>query len=302
MILPRRLLGYAMAVTASLSFSFGTGLAVYTYGYGTTPLSVTTFRTVLSAIFLVLLIRVTAGSFALLPRDRWIVLALGSVMAVQSITHYIAVLLLPLAHATLLLYTYPFFIAAGAHLSGQERITPAIVTALAVAFAGLVLVLDLGGDFDFSVLGIVLAVTAAAAFSVVALVSQPIIRRSPDSRSITLHLHAVPVIAFLAASVALGDYSLPNTQEAWIMFAFVPLFYCIAVIGVFYAIGSIGSVRMSLIMNLEPVAAIVFGFVLLGQHLDGLQLLGAALVIGAVVAVRWIPAQREVRERDGAAG
>ena len=86
------------------------------------------------------------------------------------------------------------------------------------------------------------------------------------------------------------------------MFAFVPLFYCIAVIGVFYAIGSIGSVRMSLIMNLEPVAAIVFGFVLLGQHLDGPQLLGAALVIGAVVAVRWIPAQREVRSRDGAAG
>ena len=295
MILPRRWLGYAMAVGASLSFAFGTGLAVYTYSHGTTPLSVTTFRTVLSAIFLVLLIRFTAGSFALLPRDRRIILALGSVLAVQSITHYVAVLLLPLAHATLLLYTYPFFIAAGSHLSGQERITPAVVAALAAAFAGLVLALDVGGDFDFSVLGIVLAVTAAASFSVVALVSQPIVRRSPDSRAITLQLHVVPVIAFLAASLTLGDYSMPNTQEAWIMLAFVPFFYCFAVVGVFYAIGTIGPVRMSLIMNLEPVAAIAFGFLLLGQHLDAVQLVGAALVIGAVVAVRWIPAQREVR-------
>ena len=262
----------------------------------------TTFRTVLSAIFLVLLIRFTAGSIALLPRDRRIILALGSVLAVQSITHYVAVLLLPLAHATLLLYTYPFFIAAGAHLTGQDRITPAIGVALAVAFAGLVLVLDLGGDFDFSVLGIVLAVTAAASFSIVALISQPIIRRSPDSRAITLHLHAVPVIAFLAASVALGDYSMPNTREAWIMLAFVPFFYCFAVVGVFYAIGTIGSVRMSLIMNLEPVAAIAFGFLLLGQRLDGPQMIGAALVISAVVAVRWIPAQREARAPDGPAG
>ena len=301
MILPRRWLGYAMAVGASLSFAFGTGLAVYTYSHGTTPLSVTTFRTVLSALFLVLLIRSTAGSFKLPPVDRWIVLALGSVLAVQSITHYIAVLLLPLAHATLLLYTYPFFIVLGSHLTGQERITPAIVAALALAFAGLVLVLDLGGDFGFSVLGIVLAVTAAASFSIVALVSQPIIRRSPDSRAITLRLHAVPVISFLAASVALGDYSMPNTQEAWIMLAFVPFFYCFAVVGVFYAIGTIGSVRMSLIMNLEPVAAIAFGFLLLGQHLDGVQLFGAALVIAAVVAVRWIPAQREVRAQDGPA-
>ena len=302
MIASRRVLGYGMAVAASLSFAFGTGLAVYTYGFGTTPLSVTTFRTVLSAIFLLLLIRLTAGSFALLPRDRRIVLALGAVLAVQSITHYIAVLLLPLAHATLLLYTYPFFIAAGSHLIGQERITPAIVAALAVAFAGLVLVLDIGGEFDFSVLGIVLAVTAAASFSVVALVSQPIVRRSPDSRTVTLHLHALPVISFLAASAALGDFSMPHTQEAWIMLAFVPFFYCFAVVGVFYAIGTIGPVRMSLIMNLEPVAAIAFGFLLLGQHLDAPQLLGAALVIGAVVAVRWIPAQREARTGDRTGG
>ena len=302
MIVRRRLLGYAMAVGASLSFAFGTGLAVYTYDHGTTPLSVTTFRTVLSALFLLLLIRFTAGSFALLPRDRRIILALGAVMAVQSITHYVAVLLLPLAHATLLLYTYPFFIAAGAHLSGQERITPAILIALAAAFCGLVLVLDIGGDFDFSVLGIVLAVTAAASFSVVALISQPIIRRSPDSRTITLNLHALPVISFLAASAALGDWSMPDTREAWIMLAFVPFFYCFALVGVFYAIGAIGPIRMSLIMNLEPVAAIAFGFLLLGQHLDAPQLLGAALVIVAVVAVRWIPAQREARAGDRPAG
>ena len=260
MILPRRLLGYAMAVAASLSFAFGTGLAVYTYGYGTTPLTVTAVRTTFSAIFLVLLIRVTGGSFALPSGDRRIVVALGCVLAVQSITHYIAILLLPLAHATLLLYLYPFFIAIGSHLTAQERITPAIVTAMCVAFAGLALVLKLGGDFDFSVLGVLLAIAAAISFSIVALVSQPIIRRSPDSRSVTLHLHLVPLISFVSASFALDEFSLPTTQDAWIAFVCVPFFYALRSPRCSTPSPRSDRGRMSLIMNLEPLAAIAFGF------------------------------------------
>ena len=257
------------SVGASLSFAFGTGLAVYTYEHGTTPLSVTTFRTVLSAIFLVLLIRFTAGSFALLPRDRWIVLALGGVMAVQSITHYIAVLLLPLAHATLLLYTYPFFIVAGAHLKIQERISPAILIALAVTFADARARRSaLGGDVDFSVLGSVHPVGAGRNGSaVIALVSKPIIRHSPDSRAITLNLHAVTVVTFLAGLVsALDDRSMPDTQEA--VDHRSPLVTSSSTAPRWSACGTPSArsalVRMSLIMNLEPVAAIVFGFVLHG--------------------------------------
>ena len=39
-------------------------------------------------------------------------------------------------------------------------------------------------------------------------------------------------------------------------------------------------------MNLEPVFTIAAGFLILGQVLTPVQLLGAALVIGAVLAVR----------------
>lgn len=44
--------------------------------------------------------------------------------------------------------------------------------------------------------------------------------------------------------------------------------------------------RSSLVMNLEPVASILFGFLLLGQILTPIQLSGAAIVIAAVVAVK----------------
>ena len=43
----------------------------------------------------------------------------------------------------------------------------------------------------------------------------------------------------------------------------------------------------SLIMNFEPVAAVVLGFTMLGQVLTPLQLLGAGLVVGAIIVGRW---------------
>ena len=50
-------------------------------------------------------------------------------------------------------------------------------------------------------------------------------------------------------------------------------------------------------MNLEPVASMTFGFLILGQTLSALQLFGAALVILAVLSLRLsdtrIPASTE---------
>ena len=39
-------------------------------------------------------------------------------------------------------------------------------------------------------------------------------------------------------------------------------------------------------MNIEPVASLAFGFLLLGQALNGIQIFGAALVIAAVLLLR----------------
>ena len=48
-------------------------------------------------------------------------------------------------------------------------------------------------------------------------------------------------------------------------------------------------------MNLEPIASIALGFILLGQVLSPQQLLGAAVVIGAVTAVKWLGTAKAVR-------
>ena len=61
----------------------------------------------------------------------------------------------------------------------------------------------------------------------------------------------------------------------------------------------VGSVRAALFMNFEPVASIFVGFLVLGQVLGALQILGAALVVCAIVAVRWVGDRRTVAAAAG---
>ncbi len=283
----RRVFGHVVAVLASLFYATGTALAVLAYRGGANPLSVTTLRTGFALVAIFVLINATGGTLRLAGRDRRFVLALGLVLAIQSISHYVGIQRLPLALATLIFYLFPFYIALGAHLSGQDRITPGILAALAVAFCGLILVLDIGGSMEIDVLGMLFALTGGLAFSVIVLTTQPILRRVADTRAVSFHLHVTTVAVFVLACIVLDEFALPRTRTGWIAFLVVPFFYTAAVIAIYYAIAAIGSVRMSLVTNLEPVAAIVFGFVLLDQTLNWLQLGGAALVVGAVIAVRW---------------
>ena len=54
----------------------------------------------------------------------------------------------------------------------------------------------------------------------------------------------------------------------------------------FTATQIIGSVRTSLLMNFEAVSAILLGYLILGQALTPMQLVGAAIVIAALFVAR----------------
>ena len=108
-----------------------------------------------------------------------------------------------------------------------------------------------------------------------------------DSRPVTLHMLSAASVVFIVVTTALGEFALPETTSGWWAVATGSLFYAFAIVTLFIAMSILGPIRTSMTMNLEPVSSMVFGFLLLGQALDGLQILGAALVIIAV-----LPTQR----------
>lgn len=281
----RSLFGLILVLVSALGFAAGSSAAVIAYQSGATPVSLMTTRLAFTIVALYLFVRATGGTPTLRGRDRRMTLLMGFLMGTQGYCLLAAVGLVPVALAVLTFYFYPLLIGLGVHITGQERVTPVLAGALVLAFGGLVLALDVtGGGLD--PLGIGLALTSAVVMAIYAIVTRPIIDRAGDSRSVTLVMHYTALPAFMVADVVLGEFPLPTTGDGWIAFAAVLVFYTIAVTAFFSAVGMIGPVRTSLGMNLEPIFAIVFGFVMLGQVLTWKQLLGAAIVIGAVFMVK----------------
>jgi drug/metabolite transporter (DMT)-like permease len=131
------------------------------------------------------------------------------------------------------------------------------------------------------------AAAAALIMTCVILISGRLLR-TDNVRAVTLHMHISGSLMFVVISLIVGDFLLPQTDRGWVGIIAVPVFYTIAVATFFAGIAWIGGVRTSLVMNLEPIASIALGSILLSQFLSDRQLIGAALVIAAVTAVKWL--------------
>lgn len=93
-------------------------------------------------------------------------------------------------------------------------------------------------------------------------------------------------LAMLVEHPAGGLYAWPASTEAWFAMLWLGLLGTgVAYLLFFRIIERWGATRTTLVTYVIPVVAIALGFVLLGERLRPLELIGAALVIGGVVLV-----------------
>jgi drug/metabolite transporter (DMT)-like permease len=279
-------LGIALVALTAICFAANSSSSVAAYEGAATPLSMLTFRAVFAVVALYAVLRAMGVSLAMERRDRNTSLALGILLAAYSFCLMEAFDRLPVALAVLTFYLYPIIMGFAAYCIGQDRLSRALVIGLVVAFIGLGIALDVTGE-SLDPLGIALAAIAAAFFSALAIIAAPIAARSGDSRPMVFYSHVTGALILVAASLITWDFPLPTTPRSWVAFFAAPVFYTVASVSFFAAVTRIGTVRTGLLMNLEPIAAMVFGFVLLDQILTPVQLGGAALVIAAATAVKW---------------
>ncbi len=280
----RGLAGVALAVGAALTFTASTVAAVISYEGGGEPLAAITSRYIGAMVVFALLLQFSGVGFFLPRRAGLISVALGCLAGVQAYCLYNSMAHIAVGLTFSIFYIYPVLVALIAIAFRQDRITPAIVVGLVIAFAGLMLVFDATGE-ESDLWGSTLAVGAALVWSVITVGSAQVIR-THDPRLFTFYLQVSAGLIYIVVCLVDGDVALPQTAKGWGGLISLPIFYAVSTLGFFGSIALIGSIRASLLMNLEPVFTIAAGFLILGQVLTPLQLAGAALVIGAVLAVR----------------
>lgn len=288
---PSAAIGYIIVIISALAFAGNNALAVLSYEAGTTPLTLITGRMIFTLIALFLIMKFSGLAIPLPKRERYAALGLGVLNGTMAFCLMSAFNHVAVGLAVLVFYLYPVLTGIGAWATGQERLNAGLVVGLVGGFAGLALALEITGE-SANALGVGLAAIASVLMAATALLSARVLK-TDNARSVTLHMHISAAALFVLVSVVLGDLSLPQTTRGWVGYIGVPLFYTVAVATLFAGIAHIGAVRTSLVMNLEPVASIVLGFILLGQVLTPRQLLGAAIVIGAVTAIKWLGGKKK---------
>jgi drug/metabolite transporter (DMT)-like permease len=261
------------------------------YDEGATVGTLLSVRFVLAAGLFWLILACTGRATALRRlsrRDVGIAIALGAVgYGAQAGLAFAALDRLDPALFSLLLYVYPVLVTVAAIAIRREQASRRTTAALALASAGLVLVLAGAASGTVDALGAVLAIGAAVVYSAYILGSQGVARRvEPIVLSTLLCTGAATTLTVGAVAAAdLHPESASATGFAWLgMLAVVST---VGAITLFFAgLRRVGPSAAAILSTFEPVVTVGLAFGVFGGSLGAAQLMGGALVLGAVLALR----------------
>ncbi len=279
---PRRrvLLGVALLLVSALMFSLHNTLTRLAYDEGVAPTTVNAART-----WTVLLVFVLTfgrnGAWPRVPRAAWLAFAITAVCyCLHNPLLLIAFKFIPVSLAVLVMYVFPLLVAFMAAGIGLERLRPSTLAAAAVAFAGVALVLEVGGAaYDWRGLALAAVSAVALAGNVVGAAQ---LNRHMKALAVPFALSILGAVVFGALMFADGGPTLPAGARGWTIFMAATLTSPAALIAFYLALPRAGAPRSALLMNIEPIATVLFAAWLLGETLSVPQGFGAALIVGSI--------------------
>jgi drug/metabolite transporter (DMT)-like permease len=224
---------------------------------------------------------------ALGGRDVGTGLALGACgYAIQAGCYFAALERIDASLLSLLVYTFPAIVAMAAFALGRERIDGRRLAALGLASGGLVLVVAGAGAGTLDPLGAGLGLGAAVVYSTYILVSEGIVARMGPR--VLSALVCTGAAAPLTVGAALLGELRPGelTAAGWGWLAGLAVVSTVAAVSLFFAgLRRVGPTTASILSTAEPVVTVLLAFLVFGELLGPVQLLGGALVLGAVLAL-----------------
>ena len=269
-------------VAARVAFNNGMGVA-----------TAVVFRSLVTAGVIVLILVVQGVRPQFTPRHRKMLLAIGLLIGVQSLCLYSSVARLPVALALLAFNTYPIWTAFWSFVVYRKRPEKAMLVAMPVILVGLALALDvfgatsgLGASGQWARIGagVAFALAAAGTFGLALVLTQHE-AGDVDGRVRTATTMVLAGVVALATVGTQGGFQLPTATAGWLGLAALTFLYGTAFTIMFTVLPRLGVVGNSAIMNVEPVFALVLAWMLLGQAIAPVQVAGALLVVGAVMAL-----------------
>lgn len=282
--------GYLSVIAAAIMWASSGAVSKSLFNEGMTPYDLVQIRVTFASLLLgAYLILFNRPVLIVSIRDlKWMVVLGALIMALVQISYFYTISKLQLMTAILLQYLSPIIVAIFAALFWGERITRLKFLAILLAFSGCYLAV--GGynpsNLMLNIEGVVGGLIAAISYAVYSLLGEKLMSKySPWTvvfyalffASLTWHL-VHPPFKYVHSSYTVGQLS---------GIAFIVIVGTIGAFGFFFwGINYIRSTRAMITATLEPVSAGLIAWFFLGEKLEPLQILGAALTICAVMILQ----------------
>jgi drug/metabolite transporter (DMT)-like permease len=282
--------GTGLCLASGAAFGAMAIFAKLAYGEGATVGTVLTVRFALAAVLFWIVVAATGRLRELRALDRRHVaagLTLGACgYALQSGCYFAALERIDASLLSLVLYTFPAMVAGAAVALGRERMDGRRLTALALASGGLALVVAGAGAGALEPLGLMLGLSAALVYTTYILVSDGVVgRMSPAVLSALVCSGAT--VSLAVGSTLLGQLRPGDvTAAGWGWLVCIAVVSTVAAIGLFFAgLRRVGPTTASILATVEPLVTVLLAFLVFGETLRPVQILGGALVLTAVVVL-----------------
>jgi drug/metabolite transporter (DMT)-like permease len=277
--------GVALCIIAGAAFSLQPLLVKGAFADGASVASVGTIRFALAAVILVVVSRRALASTPLRVLLPPFLLGL-TIYGVETGLFFASLERIDVSLASLVMCGYPALVVGGALLLRRERATRRRLTALAVALSGVGLVLAGGVGGALDPVGVALAVAAAVTYAAYVLVSDRLLGETPPLVLATM-LCAGAATAFVLGGAATSSLAVGLPARTLLALAAVALVATVLPIVAFLAgVRRVGPSRATILGTVEPPLTIGLAALVLGERLGPVQLLGAALVVSAVVILQ----------------
>jgi drug/metabolite transporter (DMT)-like permease len=292
-------LGYAMALTAATLWAFNGVVSKVIIESGDVPSQrLTQVRTTGAFLLLVAALALAAPQSLPIRRNELPTLLTFGVLGLAFVQwlYFEAISRLDIGVALLIQYVAPVLVAVWARFAYHEPVRRRIWAALALSVAGIALLVELWDGLTLDGIGVAAALGSAITFAVYVLSAErAVARRDPVSLVCYGFLLAS---VFWAAVQPLTSFPLDAVDDSvsllgrlqdldlpvWLLMTWMVVLGTIVPFALLAgSLRHIPASRAAITAMFEPVAATIFAYAWLGETLTAIQLVGAFVVLAAIV-------------------
>lgn len=276
--------GKLQIITSMLIFG---SIGLFVKNINLSSMEIAFMRAVIGSLFLV-----SAGlvikhkvNFEQIKKNALLLLLSGTAIGFNWILLFQAYRYTTISNATLSYYFAPIFVILLSPFVLKEKLTPVKAVCVAAAMIGLFLIVNVGSSGAYGnynhIAGVLLGLSAAGLYASAILMNKFI--KSLAGFDTTLIQLMVAALVLLPSILYQGNLKLGSLNlKSWILIITVGIIHTgVAYLLYFTAMKNLKGHSIAILSYIDPISAVIFAAVFLGETMTIIQILGGILILGS---------------------